>query len=40
MYITGCLALVKVMLYIMWLDKFRPELPPRYDGSTKPLEFL
>jgi hypothetical protein len=39
-YNPGCLALVKSMRYVTSLDKFRPEPPPRYDGSTNPVEFL
>jgi hypothetical protein len=39
-YNVVCLALIKDMRYVTWLEKFRPELPLRYDGSTNPLEFL
>ena len=25
---------------IVWPSKFKPDLPPRYDGTTDPMEFL
>ena len=25
---------------VVWPVKFRPDLPPRYDGKNNPLEFL
>ena len=25
---------------IVWPGKFKPDLPPRYDGTTNPAEFL
>jgi hypothetical protein len=28
------------MRNIIGADRFSPELPPRYDGSNNPLEFL
>ena len=24
----------------MWPSKFKPDLPPRYDGMADPVEFL
>ena len=39
-YSGGCLALVKELRRVVWPPKFRPELPPRYDGSANPVEFL
>ena len=25
---------------VQWPHKFKPEMPPRYDGATDPLAFL
>ena len=25
---------------VQWLHKFKPEMPPRYDGAADPLAFL
>ena len=25
---------------VQWPNKFKPEMPPRYDGTTDPLAFL
>jgi len=39
-YATGCPAFTKELRRVVWPNKFRPDLPPRYDGRTNPLEFL
>jgi len=36
----GCLALTRELRRVVWPAKFKPELPPRYDGSANPVEFL
>src|SRR5664279_5977444 len=39
-YSRGCLALTRELRQVAWPTKFRPELPPRYDGTANPVEFL
>src|SRR5664279_1744907 len=39
-YSRGCLALTRELRWVAWSTKFRPELPPRYDGTANPVEFL
>jgi hypothetical protein len=39
-YGGGCHAFTKEMLRVAWPTKFHPELPPRFDGTTNPIEFL
>ena len=38
--IAGCRALTPELRGIAWPGKFKPDLPPRYDGSADPAEFL
>ena len=37
---TGCRAFTPEICNIVWPSKFKPDLPPRYDGTTDPAEFL
>ena len=37
---TGCRAFTTELCSIVWPGKFKPDLPPRYDGTTDPAEFL
>ena len=38
---TGsCRAFTAELRSIAWPAKFKPDLPPRYDGTTDPVEFL
>jgi hypothetical protein len=39
-YNTGCLALTRQQRYVVWPDKFKPDIGARYDGTTNPVEFL
>jgi hypothetical protein len=39
-YNPGCLALTRQQRYLVWLDKFKPNISARYDGTTNPVEFL
>jgi hypothetical protein len=39
-YNPGCLALVRQLRYVVWPDKFKPDIGTRYDGTTNPVEFL
>jgi hypothetical protein len=39
-YIPGCLALTRQQRYVVWPDKFKPDIGARYDGTTNPVEFL
>jgi hypothetical protein len=39
-YNPGCLALTRRMRYMVWPDKFKPDITTRYDGTTNPVEFL
>jgi hypothetical protein len=39
-YNLGCLTLARQQLYVVWPDKFRPDIGARYDGTSNPLEFL
>ena len=39
-YATGCTAFTRNLRRVVWPVKFKPDLPPRYDGRTNPLEFL
>jgi hypothetical protein len=36
----GCLALIRQQRYVVWPDKFKPNIGARYDGTTNPVEFL
>ena len=33
-------ALVPALRQVSWPHKFKPEMPPRYDGGADPLAFL
>jgi hypothetical protein len=39
-YDPGCLALTRQQHYVVWPDKFKPDIGTRYDGTTNPIEFL
>jgi hypothetical protein len=39
-YNPGCLALARQQRYVVWPDKFRPDIDARYDGTSNPIEFL
>ena len=36
----GCRAFTAELHSIAWPGKFKPDLPPRYDGTADPAEFL
>jgi hypothetical protein len=38
-YNLGCLALTRQQRYVVWPDKFKPDIGTRYDGTTNPLNF-
>ena len=40
MSVAGCRALAPELRRLVWPGKFKPDLPPRYDGTTDPTEFL
>ena len=37
---AGCRAFTTELRSIAWPGKFKPDLPPRYDGTADPAEFL
>src|SRR3954469_15747431 len=37
---AGCRAYTTELRSVAWPGKFKPNLPPRYDGTTDPAEFL
>ena len=37
---AGWRAYTTELRNIAWLGKFKPDLPPRYDGTADPTEFL
>ena len=37
---TGCRAFTPELRSIVWPSKFKPDLPPHYDGTPDPAEFL
>ena len=37
---TGCRAFTPELRSVAWPGKFGPDLPPRYDGTADPAEFL
>jgi hypothetical protein len=39
-YNPGCLALTRQQRYVVWPDKFKPDIGARYDGTTNLVEFL
>jgi hypothetical protein len=38
-YNPGCLALTRQQCYVVWPDKFRPNISARYDGTSNLVEF-
>ena len=36
----GCRAFTPKLHSVVWPGKFKPDLPPRYDGTHDPAEFL
>jgi hypothetical protein len=39
-YNPGCLSLTRQQCYVVWPDKFKPDIGACYNGTTKPIEFL
>jgi hypothetical protein len=39
-YNPGCLGLTRQQRYMVWPDKFKPDIATCYDGTTNPIEFL
>ena len=37
---AGCRALTPEQRGVAWPGKFKPDLPPRYDGTTDPAKVL
>ena len=37
---AGCRAFTLELRSVVWLGKFKPDLPPRYNGTPDPAEFL
>ena len=37
---AGCRAFTTELRSVAWPDKFKPDLPPRYDDTAGPAEFL
>ena len=37
---AGCRAFTTELCSVAWSGKFKPDLPPRYDGTADPTEFL
>ena len=37
---AGCRAFTPELRSVVWPSKFKPDLPPRYDGTPDPAEFL
>lgn len=37
---AGCCAITPELRSVAWPGKFKPDLPPRYDGTPDPMEFL
>ena len=37
---AGCRAFTLELRRVVWPGKFKPDLPPRYDGTPDPAEFL
>ena len=37
---AGCRAFAPELRTIVWPGKFKLDLPPRYDGTPDPVEFL
>jgi hypothetical protein len=39
-YNPVCLALTRQQRYVVWPNKFKPDIGARYDGTTNPVEFI
>jgi hypothetical protein len=39
-YNPRCLALTRQQRYVVWPDKFKPDIGACYDGTSNPVEFL
>ena len=37
---AGCRVFTPELRNVVWPGKFKPELPPCYDGTADPTEFL
>ena len=37
---AGCRTFTPELRGVTWPGKFKPDLPPRYDGTADPVEFL
>ena len=37
---AGCRAFTPELCSVAWPGKFKSDLPPRYDGTADPAEFL
>ena len=37
---AGCRAFTPELRNVIWPSKFKPDLPPRYNGTVNPTEFL
>ena len=37
---VGCRTFTTELRSVAWPGKFKPDLPPRYDGTADPAEFL
>ena len=37
---AGCRAFTAELRSVVWPGKFKTDLPPRYDGTADPAEFL
>ena len=37
---AGCRALTLELRSVAWPGKFKPDVPPHYDGTADPVEFL
>ena len=37
---AGCRAFTPELHRVVWPGKFKPDLPPHYDGNPDPAEFL
>ena len=37
---VGCRAFTPELRSVAWPRKFKPDLPPRYDSTPDPAEFL
>ena len=37
---VGCRAFTLKLCNVIWPSKFKPDMPPCYDGTADPAEFL